>query len=222
MHSALALLSLLPLTSAHFLLTWPPARGFDDSTAPNFPCGGFDTVFSNRTTWPATGGPIQLDMHHTQSDIEVLIALGSDPGVNYNIVMRPTFLQQGLGNFCIGMVSVPSSVNITEGMPATIQVVSNGDEAGSGGLYQCADVTLTLTPLSSSDYSSHCANGTGITTQSISNPSVNANETFPTAAGSASASGTAAAATSKGLAPQNTLAAWAIGAVGVVGGLMAL
>jgi len=32
---------------------------------------------------------------------------------------------------------VPSSVNITEGMPATIQVVSNGDEAGSGGgLYQ--------------------------------------------------------------------------------------
>ena len=136
MHSALALLSLLPLTSAHFLLTWPPARGFDDSTAPNFPCGGFDTVFSNRTTWPATGGPIQLDMHHTQTDVEVLIALGSDPGVNYNIVMRPTFLQQGLGNFCMGMVSVPSSVNITEGMPATIQVVSNGDEAGSGGLYQ--------------------------------------------------------------------------------------
>lgn len=86
---------------------------------------------------------------------------------------------------------------------------------------QCADVTLTLTPLSSSDYSSHCVNGTGITTQSISNSSVNANETFPTE-GSASASGTAAAATSKGLAPQNTLAAWAIGAVGVVGGLMAL
>ena len=85
---------------------------------------------------------------------------------------------------------------------------------------QCADVTLTLTPLSSSDYSSHCANGTGITTQSISNSSVNANETFPTAAGSES--GTAATATSKGLAPQNTLAAWAIGAVGVVGGLMAL
>ena len=136
MHSVFALLFLLPLTSAHFLLNWPPARGFDDSTAPNFPCGGFDTVFSNRTTWPATGGPIQLDMHHTQTDVEVLIALGSNPGVNYNIVMRPTFLQQGLGNFCVGMVSVPSSVNITEGMPATIQVVSNGDEAGSGGLYQ--------------------------------------------------------------------------------------
>lgn len=83
-------------------------------------------------------------------------------------------------------------------------------------------MTLTLTPLSSSDYSSHCANDTGITTQSISDPSVNANETSPTAAGSASASGTAAAATSKALAPQNTLAAWAIGAVGVVGGLMAL
>lgn len=136
MHSALALLSLLPLTSAHFLLSWPPARGFDDSTAPNFPCGGFDTVLSNRTTWPATGGPIQLDMHHTQTVIEVLIALGSDPGVNYNIVMRPTFLQQGPRDFCIGMVSVPSSVNITEGMPATIQVVSNGDDGGSGGLYQ--------------------------------------------------------------------------------------
>ncbi|OCL11479.1 hypothetical protein AOQ84DRAFT_188204 [Glonium stellatum] len=221
MHSALALLSLIPLSSAHFLLNWPPARGFDDSTSSNFPCGGFNTVSSNRTTWPATGGPIQLDMHHTQTDVEVLIALGSDPGVNYNIVMRPTFLQQGLGNFCVGMVSVPSGVNITEGMPATIQVVSNGDEAGSGGLYQCADVTLTLTPLSSSDYSSHCANGTGITTQSISNSNVNANETFPSG-GATSASGSAAAAKSTGLAPQNTLAAWAIGAVGVVGGLMAL
>ncbi|OCK84744.1 hypothetical protein K432DRAFT_378294 [Lepidopterella palustris CBS 459.81] len=224
MLSNLVLLALLPLASAHFLLTWPPARGFDDSKSTSFPCGGFDTVLSNRTTWPAVGGPIQLEMHHTQTDVQVLIALGSDPGVNYNIVMRPTFLEQGLGNFCMGMVALPAGVNITEGMPATIQVVSNGDDGDSGGLYQCADVTLTMTALSTSDYNSHCNNGTGVQTSQLSGAAVNANETSPSATGatSGSASVTAATATHSGLATQRTMAAWALGAVGIVGGLVAL
>lgn len=130
----LALLPLLPLTTAHFILNWPVGRGFDDDNAVKFPCGGFDTVTSNRTQFPLSGGPIQLDMHHTETRIAVYLALGNDPGSNYNIVLRKQLTEQGLGNFCLGQVDIPSSLNITAGMNATIQVVSNGDP--NGGLYQ--------------------------------------------------------------------------------------
>jgi hypothetical protein len=140
MLSNLAFLALLPLTSAHFRLTWPPARGFADDKAGTFPCGGFDDVSSTRTAWPATGGPIQLDMHHTQTNVMVLLSLGSNPGVNYNITLRPTFAEEGLGDFCVGMVSVPEGVNYTEGEAATLQVVTNGDP--DGGLYQVSFASI--------------------------------------------------------------------------------
>ena len=131
---AFALFSLLPLTTAHFLLDYPTARGFDDDKAPDFPCGGFDTVKTPRSPWPQTGGPIQLDMHHTQTNIAVYLSVGDNPGSNFSIVLRPQLSMEGLGNFCLGMVSVPAGLNISDGTPATIQVVTNGDP--DGGLYQ--------------------------------------------------------------------------------------
>ncbi|KAF2499437.1 hypothetical protein BU16DRAFT_523918 [Lophium mytilinum] len=226
MLSNLALLALLPITSAHFLLTWPPARGFDDDKAVNFPCGGFDTVSKTRTSWPAVGAPIQLDMHHTQTDVMVLLSLGSDPGVNYNIILRPTFEEEGLGNFCMGQVSLPEGVNFTEGQEATIQVVSNGDP--DGGLYQCADITLTKTALSTTDYNTNCKNNTGVKVSTVSGSPL-ANTTNPEATGavsskSASGSATAASATatSTGMAPHQTMAAWALGGMAVVGALAGL
>jgi nascent polypeptide-associated complex subunit beta len=134
MSKALSLFALLPLSTAHFLLKWPIARGFDDMKSVNFPCGGFDSVSSSRTDFPLNGAPVQLDMHHPQTRVEVLLSIGSDPGNNYNIVLRPTFAQEGLGNFCVGGVSLPSGLNVSDGTPATLQVVSNGDP--DGGLYQ--------------------------------------------------------------------------------------
>jgi len=213
----LALLTLLPLASAHFLLNWPPSRGFDDDKAVTFPCGGFDSVSKNRTAFPATGGPIQLDMHHTQTDIMVILALGSDPGSNYNIVLRPTVAEEGLGNFCLGMVSVPEGLNFTEGQDATIQVVSNGDP--NGGLYQCADVTLTKTALSTSEYNDNCKNNTGV---KVTNESVGHLANVTGSETTASGSATAASATSTGMAPQKTVAAYALGAMAVVGALAGL
>lgn len=125
----------LPLASAHFTLDWPPARGFDDDTLVQFPCGGQNTVSTNRTKWPIGGGPIQLGMHHTASKVQVLLSLGNDPGVNYNITLLPTIQEQGPQNFCIAPTALqfPSGLNITEGTNATIQVVTNGDP--NGGLY---------------------------------------------------------------------------------------
>ncbi|KAF2196508.1 NAC-domain-containing protein [Delitschia confertaspora ATCC 74209] len=207
----LAFLAVVPFATAHYTLDWPPARGFKDEDAPKFPCGGFDSVSSTRTEWPVNGGPVQLKMHHTQTNVKVLLALGSDPGNNFNIVLRPTFAEEGPGQFCVGGLNIPSGLNVSDGTPATIQVVSNGDP--SGGLFQCADVTLTTKSLSSNDYSSHCKNDTIKITQE--NISGNPNET--TNADPSSTGGAASPTSSKGFAPQQTVATWLLGAVGLAG-----
>ena len=133
MYTSTLFLALLPLVSAHFKLTWPPARGFDEDTLSTFPCGGQNTVSPNRTSIPMSNFPIQLDMEHTSVHAQVLLAIGNDPGDNFDIVLVPTVAEQGPDNFCFGGVTLPSGLNISEGTNATIQVVTNGDP--SGGLY---------------------------------------------------------------------------------------
>ncbi|KAJ9623144.1 hypothetical protein H2203_006080 [Taxawa tesnikishii (nom. ined.)] len=237
MRSQFILSALLPLASAHFKLVYPAARGFDEDTLATFPCGGQNTVSSNRTMFPINGAPIQLNMGHTQTNLQVLLALGNDPGSNFNITLVPTFTEEGPQNFCIGAgaIQYPEGLNITDGMNATIQVVSNGDP--SGGLYNCADITFTSTQLSQAEYNNDCKNSTGVSTHALSGAQVNANQTTESgssssASGSASvsASGSSASATSSaaassasaGAASQATLAAWALGAMGVVAGVVAL
>ena len=99
-----ALLLLLPFTTAHFLLNYPASRGFDEDKLVQFPCGGQDTPSPNRTLWPIAGGPIQLNMQHDRVAVQVLLGLGNDVGVNYNITLVPTLEEEGFGNFCFGDV----------------------------------------------------------------------------------------------------------------------
>lgn len=133
MYSKTPTLALLPLVSAHFQVKWPESRGFSEDTIVNYPCGGYDTV-GNRTTFPLAGGPIDLNMEHTRSNVEVLIAMGNNPsGADYHTVLVPTFYEQGPESFCIGAVTFPDSLNATAGQNATIQVQTNGDP--QGGLY---------------------------------------------------------------------------------------
>jgi hypothetical protein len=133
--------ALLPLASAHFKLIYPAARGFDEDLLVQFPCGGQNTVSSNRTQFPITGAPIQLLMGHTEANVQVLMALGNDPGINYDITLVPTFQEQGPENFCMGAgaIQFPAGLNITDGMNATIQVVTNGDP--NGGLYNVRNLS---------------------------------------------------------------------------------
>ena len=55
-------------------------------------------------------------------------------------------------------LNIPSGMSITEGMNATIQVVTNGDP--DGGLYNCADITFSA---GAEPASGVCVNGTGVT-----------------------------------------------------------
>jgi nascent polypeptide-associated complex subunit beta len=132
--NSLLALSFLPLSLAHFQLTFPESRGFKDEEEGNFPCGGFNDVQQQRTDFPISGGPIQINLGHTQTNVAVYMAIGDNPGEGFSIVAQPQIQVEGLGDFCLGSVSVPEGLNVTDGTKASIQVVTNAH--GSGGLYQ--------------------------------------------------------------------------------------
>jgi hypothetical protein len=109
MLSQTLLLALVPSAFAHFQVTWPPSRGFSEDNIIDGPCGGFDKV-GPRTPFSLVGQtPIQLNMEHTEVKGLVTLALGNDPGNNYNIVLKPTFQENGPDNFCIGAVPSPQT-----------------------------------------------------------------------------------------------------------------
>lgn len=184
MRLLMTFLSLGSLVFGHFQLNYPIVRGYDEDTLGTFPCGGQNTVSSNRTSWPLAGGPIQLNMEHQLTNIQVLLALGNDPGSNFDFVLDQTFTIQGIGKFCLSKVTLPSSLNITDGMNGTIQVVSNNEDGG--GLYNCADVTFNSGSVSGEE----CTNGTGIAAVAYSNPSANANTTTTSSSQGSSISST--------------------------------
>ena len=72
-------------------------------------------------------------MGHDETAIQILLGLGDNPGDNFNITLVPTIRQEGLGDFCLQGVSLPTDIGITDGTNATLQVVTNGDP--TGGLY---------------------------------------------------------------------------------------
>lgn len=211
--NALLALSFLPLTLAHFQLNWPESRGFTDDTEGTFPCGGYNDVQQDRTDFPISGGPIQLNMGHPQTNIAVYMAIGDNPGSGFSIVAQQQLMVDGLGDFCLGSVSVPDGVNVTSGTKASIQVVTNAH--GSGGLYQCADVTLVDDVLSQSDYDNHCKNNTGVKV-SQENISGNPNGTSTGDAEPSSASGSASP-DATGAATQAKAISWMLGAAGLAG-----
>ena len=130
--SLLSLLSLPLLVSAHFQMLYPAPRSDVDETEGTFPCGGFP-VSENRTQVSTTAFPLALEMGHDRSVVQVLLALGNDPGDAFSITLEQTFQQQGEGSFCLPAVQLPSDLNITDGTNGTIQVITDGE--GGGGLY---------------------------------------------------------------------------------------
>ncbi|MCJ1368690.1 hypothetical protein MMC16_007835 [Acarospora aff. strigata] len=210
------LTALLPLVSAHFSLNYPSARAGAHDTQGDFPCGGQNTVSPNRTLWPTKGGPIQLKMGHVKSAVQVYLGLGNDVGSNFNVTLVPIFQEQGLGEFCMSDVTMPSNLNIVDGQNATIQVVTNGDP--TGGLYNCADITFS----SGAAAPPACTNGTGVSAAPYTGSAKNANETGATSTASTSAASGSAPSTSSSPSSSHTaaaaraeLASWAI-----VGGMM--
>ncbi|CAA9960158.1 hypothetical protein PTMSG1_03564 [Pyrenophora teres f. maculata] len=211
--NSLLALSFLPFAFAHFEMKYPTARGFDDDKEGTFPCGGFDDVQTQRTNFSISGGPIQLEMGHPQTNVAVYMAIGDNPGTGFSIVAKPQLTVDGLGKFCMGSVAVPAGLKVADGTKASIQVVTNSDES-SGGLYQCADVILVDTKLSQSDFSTNCQNNTGVKVSRENIPG-NPNGTATDPPNMASRSAELPKAT--GAAGQVKVVSWMLGAAGVVG-----
>lgn len=149
--------AMLPV-SAHFSFNYPAARGDNEANLGTGPCGGFDTPASERTLVSTTSLTVSLEMGHDQKAVQFLLGLGDNPGSNFNLTLLPTFRQEGLGEFCLQDIPLPTDIGIRDGVNATLQVVTNGDP--NGGLYTCADLTFTTGTV---DPPSQCANGTEVT-----------------------------------------------------------
>ncbi len=78
---------------------------------------------------------------------------------NFNYTLTPNFWNEtGNGTLCIPSVPLPSSLNVTEGQHATLQVVTLG--ANGQALYNCADITFRANvPLLNG---SNCQNDPGV------------------------------------------------------------
>ncbi|KAK9590044.1 hypothetical protein V6Z93_006085 [Aspergillus fumigatus] len=214
------LLAFAPIVAAHFRLQYPTSRGFNADTMANFPCGDL-AQSSNRTQVSLSSGsfPVALRMGHDETAVEVLLALGNDPGTNFNITLHPTFRIEGLGEFCLPNV-VPMVI------PAEVS---------------------TLVPTSSSlrprqdEKPSSCTNNTGISAIAFTGAAAERNANESTAdgqaqsgsSGSSSDSGshsghssatqtssTTASSTAGAVALET--AAWGILGAAVVGGLAVL
>lgn len=140
--SLLGLLSLPVLASAHFHMLYPTPRSDVDDTEATFPCGGF-AVSANRTVVSTSSFPVALEMGHDRTVIQMLLALGNQPGDDFNITLEQTFQQQGEGDFCLPTVKLPKDLNLADGTNGTLQVVTDGE--GGGGLYiVCLPLPLPL------------------------------------------------------------------------------
>ncbi|KAH6588517.1 hypothetical protein BASA61_005877 [Batrachochytrium salamandrivorans] len=172
---------LVPAVSAHFVLTSPPGRGFDELTEPTGPCGGFNTI----------GMRSSIGM---QSNITLKVAdTNASAVINFGPGANPTTFPYTLGHhhyaaigeytitIDLAKAGVPGNSTSTASL-GTIQVVVT---SADGTLYQCADVSIGAgsTPASPASPASSASSAPGI-------PS--------TSSGAPAASGTAAAKAASG------------------------
>jgi nascent polypeptide-associated complex subunit beta len=127
-----AVLTILPIVSAHFVLKFPAARSDDDAQQATFPCGGHDVV-GTRTPVPLNSLGLNMELGHTENTISVFLAIGNEPGDAFNTVLWPTVSEMGPGDFCWESIAVPGNLSIEAGTNATIQVITNAHDGG--GLY---------------------------------------------------------------------------------------
>lgn len=123
----------------HYQLTYPPSRGFDESREVIGPCGGFDSVSSNRTDFPLKNGFVEINSEHTKYTYKVNIAYGSKPTAA-DFTSDTSMVAQGQVAYpsqsCLP-VDLSSVKNATDGTLATLQILYM---AGDGDLYQVSMV----------------------------------------------------------------------------------
>jgi hypothetical protein len=141
------LLVFTALADARFTIEYPGTRGLNDTKQTTWPCGSFNDAFiSSRSAFPIAGGPVQISTTTGESLLQVVMALGSEPGLNFNITVVPTFYQFGTGDYCIGSAVPPVELGLAVGNNATLQVISAGEVEGDlySGCLSSVDFSWSL------------------------------------------------------------------------------
>lgn len=132
MFKSLALLTLLPTAFAHFVLNYPVSLGFDDDKEGTGPCGGFaiPTTYNASNTNVTVGGfATTSKTTHPQANWLFRVTTSTSEPYNWTNIV-PVVQQYGLGDFCLGNLTLPNSYAGQRGIMQVIQ------QAADGNLYQ--------------------------------------------------------------------------------------
>jgi hypothetical protein len=132
---------IIPFSTAHFFLNYPPSLGFDANNEDAGPCGGFAISLSNTSTFHVGGDSIAMSTLHPQSNFLFRGAVNltgdaANLAASNWIVLLPVVLEAGLGAFCEKSVAVPAD---WAGQKGVIQVVQDAED---GIHYQVCIVQL--------------------------------------------------------------------------------
>ena len=125
-----ATLAFTSLSSAHFILQWPPTAGFDDDAEPDSPCGGATVqVNSSSPKVQVDQFAVQIFSSHPEAQWAFRVTTNTTEPHSFTEIV-PTINSTGAGNFCLRSMSVPSDL---AGQAGIIQVIDNSPD---GVLYQ--------------------------------------------------------------------------------------
>ena len=115
---------LLSLSSAHFILLWPPAA-FDEETQPTSSCGGFTpTVNSSSPSIHVDRFVVSIQNYHPTGEWSFHGTSNTQAPYNFTKIV-PIVDTKGLGGFCLQEMSVPSE---WAGQSGIVQVVDNSPD----------------------------------------------------------------------------------------------
>ncbi|KAI9343626.1 hypothetical protein BDR26DRAFT_858434 [Obelidium mucronatum] len=141
MHLLSAILLAATAASAHFVITSPASRPFDEDGQPFGPCGG--QTLGKRTAFPLVGGTVAGALYHPSATANFSIVISNtDPTASQfgQVPIGPGFnVKLTEGPFQTDAFDLSAIPGAVDGANATMQVAVNTVD---GILYICADVTL--------------------------------------------------------------------------------
>lgn len=122
---------LLSTAIAHYQLSSPTNRGYDDLAELTPPCAGFP--LSSRSLFPLKA-PVIIASYHNAAVLSTFISFSSNPTSNSDFIsVGGNTTVSSLGTVSTAMIDF-TQFNATVGRNATIQTIYNGPD---GLLYQC-------------------------------------------------------------------------------------
>ena len=128
--SVLPIIALACLSSAHFILHYPPSAGFDDKLEIDSPCGSFTPmVNSSSPDVQVDRFAVMIQNVHPVGEWSFRATIDTTAPYNFTEIV-PIVMSTGIGDFCLDSMKAPSD---WAGKPGIIQVVDNSPD---GILYQ--------------------------------------------------------------------------------------